>query len=336
MNMVITRLEPGASLADFLAAAGGGCRPDAGVTASLLREDFAGCQEILVGNLGNRPAGRMVARCSPSLKDAGGRPLGMIGFFECANSQELASGMFAAARAWFAERGVRIVVGPMDGDTWHSYRFNTGPHDVPPFFMEPGNPAYYPGLWVQAGFAVAERYCSKVVEDPAAAARSTARIAERALSRGYRLRPLDRTRLAEELPALHALSLRIFARNAYYTDIPVSEFLSMYRGVETLLRDGLSWFAVDPRGADAGFVFAFPDPARPDTVNVKTLGVVPEHQRTGISMALIHRVYAEMPALGYARANLCLIRDGNASARMDGGLGRVFRRYALYQGRVAE
>ena len=336
MNAFITRLKPDAPLADFMAVAGGIRGQEERVTASLLRSDFSGRQEILLGFLDGCPAGRLVARCSPTLKDAEGRPLGMIGFFECAPSPDLAGAMFTAARAWLAERGVRTVVGPMDGDTWHSYRLNTGPHEEPPFLMEPANPAYYPALWEQAGFTVAEWYCSKVVEDLAGAARETARIAERALRRGYRLRLLDRSRLAEELRVLHAISCRIFARNAYYTDIPAAEFLALYQGVETLLRDGLSWFAVDSRGEDVGFVFAFPDAARPDTVNIKTLGVVPEHQRTGVSMALIHRVYAEMPALGFDRANLCLIRDGNASARMDGGLGRVFRRYALYQRRVTE
>jgi len=68
-----------------------------------------------------------------------------------------------------------------------------------------------------------------------------------------------------------------------------------------------------------------------DAVNVKTLGVVPEHRRARLAYALTARVYGHALALGLTRANLCLIRDGNPSARLDAGRGALLRRYTLYR-----
>jgi GNAT superfamily N-acetyltransferase len=362
MAVHIKRVPAGDDWAGFLAVSAEVYQRDpwylpqtaAPVIHSLARPEFAGRQEAFVGHDDGRPAARVVARISPAMKDEAGRPLGLLGFFEATQHPALVHALFEEALGWLRAQGVATVLGPMDGDTWHKYRLNIGPHDTPPFLMEPHNPDYYPALWEENGFAVLEHYYSKTVDDLALAARETARIAERALKHGYRLRPLRRDRLADELAVIHAISCRIFAKNRFYTDIPLPEFLSLYEGVEALLADGLNWFAQDERGEDVGFVFTFPDRFRAmqamggrrdllaklkflllrnrtDTVNIKSLGVVPEHQRTGIALSLMHRIYTEAQARGFRRANLCLIREGNASGKMDGGAGRLLRRYALYQ-----
>ena len=70
-------------------------------------------------------------------------------------------------------------------------------------------------------------------------------------------------------------------------------------------------------------------------VNVKTLAVLPEHRRSGVAAALMARVYEEIVRLSSPSrplaANLCLIRGGNPSGRLDGGTGRLLRRYELLQ-----
>ena len=43
------------------------------------------------------------------------------------------------------------------------------------------------------------------------------------------------------------------------------------------------------------------------------------------------RVYQSMVEKEIRKVNLCLIRDGNPSGRLEGGVGKVFRRYVLYR-----
>ena len=296
--------------------------------ASLFRPEFEGMQRAWVAVLGDKPRARMVARRSPTLQG-----LGMIGFFEALpGSEEEVAKLFEAAIGWLRETGAGEIVGPMDGDTWHRYRLNVGPWEDPPFLMEPWNPPYYPELWESNGFEVLERYLSKRVETaPVADLLEPKRQA--VLAAGYELRRLDLGKFDDELRTIHRISVRIFARNFLYTDISEQEFFALYAGARGLLDPDLVWFAKSPEGEDVGFLFAYPDGfrGRTDAVNMKTVGVLPEHRRAGLGAALMgqgHRIAREK---GYPFANHCLFREGNPSGEMDGGTGRVMRKYHLYR-----
>lgn len=324
------------------------------VLASLFRPDFTGAQKAWVALDGGRPSARIVARRSPTLRDENGLPFGMLGFFEALPGSETAvARLFEESIAWLRETGAGAVIGPMDGDTWHKHRLNVGPWDDPPFLLEPWNPPYYPALWESHGFTVLERYLSKRVEAGLVADFLEPK-RQAALAAGYRLRRLDPSRFREELRAIYSISVRIFARNFLYTDIPEEGFFALYAGARSLLDPDLVWFAQSPAGEDVGFLFAFPDRFRAvaamrgrrdplallrfflhrneaDAVNMKTVGVLPEHRRAGLGAALMgqgHRIAHEK---GYRFANHCLFREGNPSGEMDGGTGRVMRKYHLYR-----
>jgi GNAT superfamily N-acetyltransferase len=323
--------------------------------ASLDRPDFRGRQRALVAREDGEPVARAVARLSPALRDPAGRPYGVIGLFEALDRPAAAVELLRAAVGRLREEGAGEVVGPMDGDTWHRYRLNVGPHDEPPFLMEPYNPAYYPEHWRAAGFEVLEEYYSKRVDDLAGAAEQLAPALDGALAAGYRLEPLRPDRFDAELGRLHRLSRRIFAGNFLYTDISERRFVALYAGSRRLVDPELVRFAVAPDGTDAGFLFALPDRfaavaalggrrgplaalrfllarRRPvDTVTLKSLGVVEEPRRSRLGSALLGHAYRTALGKGYRRANLCLIQGGNPSGRLDGGLGRVLRRYHLYR-----
>jgi GNAT superfamily N-acetyltransferase len=290
------------------------------------------------------------------LRDAAGQPLGMIGFFEARNHAESVSAILHHAAAWLRERGCGQVVGPIDGDTWHHYRLNLGPRDLPPFLMEPYNPPWYAEQWEAAGATPLAEYCSKAVTGAAvqAAAEHFRRHHDRCVDLGYTFRPLDLRRLPDELGLLHQLSLAIFADNLLYTPLGEEEFRALYTGAGALLDPQLVQFAYAPDGAPAGFVFSFLDYARAmaamrgrrhllakfhfvvrrhlaRALNVKTLGVTPRHRRTGLAGALIYLAYAAALERGLGQVNLCLMLDANVSTRLDHDQGSVLRRYRLYE-----
>ena len=322
--------------------------------ASLFRPEFAGAQRAWVALAEGRPAARIVARRSPTLRDENGLPYGMLGFFEALpGSHEAVARLFEAAIAWLKETGAGAILGPMDGDTWHRHRLNVGPWDDPPFLLEPWNPPYYPALWEANGFTVLERYLSKRV-DAGLVADFLEPKRQGALAAGYRLRRLDPKRFRDELRTIYGISVRIFARNFLYTDIPEEEFFALYAGARRLLDPDLVWFAQIPSGEDVGFLFAFPDLFRAvaamrgrrdplallrfflhrgeaDAVNMKTVGVLPEHRRAGLGAALMGQAHRITQEKGYRFANHCLFREGNPSGEMDGGTGRVMRNYHLYR-----
>lgn len=292
----------------------------------------------------------VIARWSPELQDSSGRPIGILGFFEAENDAEAARALLDSASAWLKEQGVGRIVGPMDGSTWHRYRFNLGPHDVPPFLGEPSQPSYYPTLWKAAGFVVCEDYYSKRVTNLSAAATELERISKRVQKQGYRFRTLRPELFEDELRIFYCLSCEIFAENFLYRPLAWEDFLAMYRPLQPLIDPRFVLFASAPDGEDVGFLFSYPERRRAvaaaagwwgkigylrhsytRTINLKSLGVVTKHRRSGLGAALMHEGYARAAEAGYRNANLCLIRSDNPSGRLDGDVGEVIRRYRLYE-----
>lgn len=291
----------------------------------------------------------VVARWSPELQDNDGRPIGMLGFFEAENDPEAVRTLLNTAVAWLREQSVGRVVGPMDGSTWARYRFNLGPHDAPSFLGEPINPPYYPALWEAAGFVACEEYYSKRVTDLRAAATKLERIGRRVHEQGYRFRTLRPERFEEELQIFYRLSCEIFTGNFLYRPIDWEVFLAMYMPLKPLINPRFVVFATAPDGEEVGFLFAYPERRRAvaakqrwgklgylwhsftRTINLKSLGVVTKHRRSGLGAALMHEGYEHAAKAGYRIGNLCLIRSDNPSGRLDGEVGEVFRHYRLYE-----
>ena len=322
---------------------------------SMLREKFTDRQrQFVVSDENENWIGHVVARVSPTLRDANDAPQGMLGFFGAVNDQAAIIDLLHDASQWLREQGCQEIVGPIDGDTWHSYRLNTGPYDEPLFLSEPGNPEYYPSLWTAAGFELVDRYHSKVIDDIQAVVPLIKPAFERATEQGYRFRYLNADRFEEELDVIYDLSIAVFHDNYLYDEISRDEFKSLYRRVSFLVDPRLVWFASDPEGQEIGFLFCIVDYAPAiavmkgqqnawaklkfmfrrkfsNAVNFKSIGVIPEHRRSSVAAALMYQGYVESLAKGFRRANLCLIRDGNPSTKLDGGASRLLRRYELYR-----
>ncbi len=282
---------------------------------------------FLVAERTGGPVAFVAARLSPALTDADGRPLGMLGPFE-ATDADAATELLRAGTDDLRRRDAGEVIGPISGDTWHSYRLNVGPWEDPPFLLEPWNPPAYEGMWTAAGFTAWQGYHSKEIVGTAAAAEGLRPKREAAQARGYSFVPLREAAFEEELGRVYELSRVLFAGNPLYTEISRDEFLDLYRDARPLIRADCVTFAVAPDGSDAGFQFTLEDPA--GTLNVKTLGVLAEHRRAGLGGALVSLAYQAAAARNVPLL-LCLMHDNNVSSRIDGGNSRVMRRYRLYR-----
>jgi ribosomal protein S18 acetylase RimI-like enzyme len=270
----------------------------------------------------------VAARVSPDLTGPDGRPMGLLGPFEALDDTEAAVALLRAGVERLRGLGAGEIVGPMSGDTWHSYRVNVGPYEDPPFLLEPYNPAWEAAQWESAGFEVIHGYHTKRVEQVAALAEQLGPKRAAAQAQGYRFQPFRLEHFEEELGRVYELSRELFAANPLYVEIPRPEFIDLYRDARPLIDPECAAFAVAPDGTDAGFVFALPDPT--GVINVKTLGVQTAHRRAGLGGALTSLSYRVAADRGLG-LNLCLMHDDNVSSRLDGGRSRILRRYHLYR-----
>ncbi len=282
---------------------------------------------------------RIAARCSlwwPSALHHAGERLGLIGHY-AAHDAQAGRQLLAHACRQLAARACTLAVGPMDGNTWRSYRFVTAGNTEPAFFLEPVNPPEWPQQFVDGGFTPLARYFSALddrldQEDDAQARRAARRMADLGVS----VRALQPAQLEEELKAIYQVVVASFRGGFLYQPVPEAEFVAQYLQLRPYVRPELVMIA---RHEDrpVGFIFTLPDvlPARlglpVETVIMKTFGVLPERRYAGLGthLGVVNR--RAVHQLGYRRMIHALIHASNPSRSISARYASsVFRRYTLF------
>ncbi|NHF73180.1 hypothetical protein [Paracoccus xiamenensis] len=264
----------------------------------------------------------------PDGPDWQGAPAATLGNF---SSKDAAGGRVVLAQALTQARalGIRQLIGPMEGDTWHSYRFITESDDSPPFLLEPTNKPHEPALFTEAGFQPIGRYFSARV-----ALNQTADNPPPA-PEGFTITPWSGADPEALFGQVFDLSVEAFSRNAFYKPISRQAFLAMYMPVVPLMKRELIFFATTPKGRLMGFLFGIPNYAegpQTKTVILKTYASL----MPGAGRHLAHAFHSAARALGYDTAIHALIHEDNLSALRSAVEGaQVFRRYTLFGLRLA-
>lgn len=228
-----------------------------------------------------------------------------------------------------SEIGAESIIGPMDGDTWHSYRLPVESDGRAPFLMEPVCGEHDYEVLKRAGFESIGGYFSADV--PLTEVNAELPPARK----GLQVSAWDGNDPELLFAHAHELSLTAFANNPYYKPIELDEFLSMYLPMVPQLDPSLIFQARDPQGALQGFLFGVPnyaEGAAPESVILKTYASLVR----GAGYLLSATFYEAARAAGYKSAIHALMHDDNLSALRSATNGAtVFRRYALMGRAVA-
>lgn len=251
-----------------------------------------------------------------------GAPTATIGEFKC-NTAEAGAALLQDICNQLASSGVPAVLGPMNGDTWHSYRLVTESDGSPPFLMEPQSKAQDVQAFQSAGFETLAKYFSARTEVAPAIGDPPAQ------PDGLTVTNWNGTDPEAHFAEVYALSTGAFAANAFYKPIDLDAFLALYMPFVPLLRPELIFTARDDTGQLQGYLFGIPNygaGAEPDTVILKTYASL----QPGLGHVMSHAFHTRALDLGFANAIHALMHDDNRSAessRLHGA--KVFRRYAL-------
>ena len=263
------------------------------------------------------------ARCTvwPDGPSWNGGRTAAIGGFGC-DSAEAGARLLGEVMEILRAQGCPAVLGPMDGDTWHSYRLVSEGDGRIPFFLEPLDDPVIWAAFHQAGFGEIAHYAS------AAAALDRVR-GGMAVPRGVTLRPFSPPSAERDLRIIHDLSNKAFAGSPFFTPIGWKAFFALYAPLVDRILPDLVLLALQDDGTPAGFVFGLPDLAEgplPETAILKTYASL----RPGLGSALCDAFHANARKLGCRRAIHALMHADNRSLRHSVRLGgTVFRHYAL-------
>lgn len=262
-------------------------------------------------------------RDAPSLE---GTRTAALGAFAC-DTAAAGADLIARVSGRLREEGFGAVLGPMDGNTWAKHRLVIESDGRPPFLMEPANPAHHVEAFNQSGLQTVSRYAS--ASRPSGALGPVA-----PPPAGLHLRNFDPARATHELTAIHRLSTDAFAGNRFYAPISLEDFLASYTPVLPAIDPELVFILEDASGDLKGFVFGLPNLAegpRPTSAILKTYA----SRVKGAGSVLANAFHIAAERKGFAHVIHALMHETNLSASHSANKGgHVFRRYALWGGRL--
>lgn len=218
--------------------------------------------------------------------------------------------------------GYAHVIGPMNGDTWHSYRLVSKSGDLAPFLMEPVSKPHDFAAFTGAGFEVISKYSS--ARGPLKNTLSDAPVT----LPGVSVSPLEGDTNADLIDTIFNFSEKSFANNAFYKPIRRAQFHDLYAPLMGAIDRRFVLMAKDARGQGIGFLFGIPDlyDAGGKTIILKTYASV----RRGVGHVLVDHFHRLAIDSGFETVIHALFHEDNISGtRSAQHNAAVFREYAL-------
>lgn len=186
-------------------------------------------------------------------------PAGYVGFFECVEDPAVCRALLEAAEAQANADGKERLVGPLNSSFWIGYRFKTDNFDEH-FTSEPNNLPYYPDYWEACGFTVSERYYSNYLRSPTAddPSEKWEKRLQRALDKGYEIRPLTRKGFDESLREIYRLLVDLYAKFPTFRLITEDQFVALFGALKYVIDYDCVLLGYKD-GALAGFFVCLPN-----------------------------------------------------------------------------
>jgi GNAT superfamily N-acetyltransferase len=265
--------------------------------------------------------------------------VGVLGHY-AATGDDAAADLLADAHEQLRAAGCTLAIGPMNGNTWRSYRLVTERGEEPPFFLEPANPSEWPAQFEKAGFSPLASYFSALNSDLSRPDPRLETLEKKIAEAGVVLRSANAD-LRSELKGIYAVSQVSFRQNFLYTEIPEAEFVAMYEPVLPMARPELVLIA-ERAGQCVGYLFAIPDFTQKargvdlDTFIVKTVSILPHPELRGLGTLLVARAQQLGREMGFRRCIHALMFENNVSLNISRHYAMVMRKYTLYSKDLAK
>jgi GNAT superfamily N-acetyltransferase len=305
--------------------------------------------------------GKPVGRISAIINHAHNRwyheNRGFFGFFESIDNQQVASGLFDAARGWFAEHGIEAIRGPANPSLNYEVGLLIDGFDDAPWFMMTYNKPYYARLIEAYGFRKAQdlfAFWGHVNMLQEVSHRLDA-LAQTVIDRfQLRLRPMNVKRFKEEI----ATFLNIYNRSLVSTwgFVPMSpgEVKKQAAGMKQMIVPELTTVGeidgqavgtmfglldynprikeIDGRLFPFGFIKLFRNRKGLRKVRLISTNVLPEYQSWGIGIALVSRLVPDALAWGIQEAEFSWVLESNdlSFKTLKKGGAKITKQYRVY------
>ncbi len=282
---------------------------------------------------------------------------GFFGFFECENDQEAADGLFSAVRQWFADQGVYRLRGPCNPSLNYELGLLIDGFNSPPMFMMTYNPPYYRQLIENYGFQKTQdmyAFWGNIEMLPKLQAKLQP-VAEQIIER-YNVvtRPLDRKRFREDVMAFLEIYNRALVNTWGFVPMTKAEIDHTADALKHLIVPELA-VGAEIDGRMVGASFALPDynprikaidgrllpfgflrllvnKSAIKRVRIISTNVLPEYQRMGIGLVLMHGLLPAAMKWNLQEAEFSWVLESNSLSRgaLQKGGAVITKTYRIY------
>ncbi len=258
-----------------------------------------------------------------------GKKVGYIGHFEAVDQQSVKK-ILQDACSYLKRYQCEVVIGPMDGNTWFSYRWITEKGQDPLFLTEPKHPDVYPKYFESFGFLPVAKYNSTLASVETKSRTQPIKGAD------ITVKLLDLENFEHYLMDLYHLSSACFKDNFLYSPISYETFCQLYHPLKPLLSPEFVLFAYKDNKM-IGFVLCIPDLSQKqagkkvDQVILKTLAVHPDYRNLKLGSYLVSQIHKTALEQGYKKIIHAFMHEQNVSQKISQHYGKKIREYTLYK-----
>ena len=303
------------------------------------------------------PCGRIAAILNRGHNERYRERRGFFGFFECIDDQEVANALFDAVRQWFFQQGIFQLRGPTNPSLNYEVGLLVDGFDSPPTFMMTYNPPYYERLLENYGLRKSQDLYAfwghrsllpSIVE-------KLQPMVEGLLERyDVTLRPLDRSRFLEDVEMFLSIYNRALDNTWGFVPMSPEEVRHTAKGLRHLMVPDLA-IAAELDGRVVGATFGLPDynpriraidgrllplgflrllrnKQAIKRIRVISTNVLPEYQRMGIGLLLMHAMAPRALDWDIQEAEFSWVLESNklSFGALKKGGAKITKTYRIY------
>ena len=235
------------------------------------------------------------------------------------------------------DKNVKLIVGPMNGNTWRKYRTLKWSRGDSFFLLENVNPIEDNEVFIESGFKELYTYTStKGLVSDCYFSKALEISAEKLKENSITIRPFNKENAVADLEKIYNVSKISFTRNPFYTPIDKDSFIKQYEKYLDIIKEEFVLIA-EQDGKEIGFIFCIPNynemqEGKPlETLIVKTVAVKPEYEHFVIGNILLNKIGTIALEQGFKEWIFAFMYSDNTSQKMaQRNKTEIIREYALY------
>ncbi|MCA9260251.1 MAG: hypothetical protein KDA61_13665 [Planctomycetales bacterium] len=304
-----------------------------------------------------QPCGRLAAIVNHAHNDWYQEKRGFLGFFESIDDVEASGRLFDAARAWFRERGIEALRGPVNPSLNYELGCLIEGFDDAPWFMMTYNKDYYGRLFDAYGFRKAQDLYAfwghvDMLEEVSGRLEPLSRIVVERFN--LNCRPMDISNFKREIGAFLDIYNQSLVSTWGFVPMSEAEVRKQAAGMKQMIVPELTTIAevdgkpvgamfglldynprireIDGKLLPFGFLKLLRNRRELKRVRLISTNVLPEYQNWGVGIALVARLVPDVLKWGIREAEFSWVLESNdlSFKTLNKGGAKISKKYRVY------